>query len=168
MSRNLLLSSENCYMGYNTLQDTYEVSSYRDLHDNPNIDKNTIEFDSDVWRTEKEDFLQHIKSKIDNYEKRYKTQVTEIAMAGTVGLWHGNPVGGKLVPANRLEEIFNMDVDTIEVYALDNNEIEIEGCHHDGTHHMNLHLLTDNKKKHLSHNEIEMYEQLVQKTGLKF
>jgi len=51
-----------------------------------------------------------------------------------------------------------MDVDEIEVEVNDNGYIQILGHHHDGTHRMNLYLVTDKDLKSMK--EYKEYERI--------
>jgi|SRR5690625_3365857 len=88
------------------------------------------------------DFLQKL---IEQYENQYKTDVLSLGIVGRVGLWNGNPVGGKII--DRSENPLNHmgSVDHIDVEVEEDGTITINGHHHDGTHRMNLYLLTRNK-----------------------
>jgi len=144
----ILMSTYNCYKGYDNKNKCYIVDNYPNLNSNENIDKSTIEFDNDAWNDEKEYFIDFIKDEIAKYEKRYKTNVIGVALIGTVGLWTGNHFGGKVYSVSSINTILNSNVDDIEV-VIDRHSrvISIRFIHHDGTHRMKIYFITNGKLK---------------------
>jgi hypothetical protein len=142
--RKELISTQNCYEGYDKKEECYCNDSYSNLYDNADIDNSTIEWSQDMWQDEKNYFFEMLQESINQYEKRYKTDIIGIALIGSVGLWNGNPSGGKIYDIKDIENILSMDVDDIEVVSEDGT-ITIFGHHHDGSHCMNIYFITENK-----------------------
>lgn len=95
------------------------------------------------WEAEKSYFMDYLQKEIESYERRYNTSVRYICLAGRVGRWNGTFVGGRQLnyDNNPLECMGN--VDDITVSIDDNRFIDIRGHHHDGTHVMNIYLISD-------------------------
>lgn len=89
-------------------------------------------------------FTEFINSLKTAHEKRYGTQIVSIVMAGIVGTWRGQFIGGKV---QSMDYPLSMEVDSLEVVVEDDRSLLIKGIHHDGTHLMNLYLLTENQLK---------------------
>lgn len=145
----VLFDSENYYEGYSETEDAYVVGSYEDLYDSEDIQNDTIQ-SSDLYEIYEEDagfFKELIQEYILAYEKQYRTTVSNIALAGYVGLWNGNRIGGNIFDKNKNPIYLMGDVEQIKVEVDDDNIITIKGYHHDGVHRMNLYLLTENKLK---------------------
>lgn len=140
-----IISTKDCYQGFNKEEDAYEIDSYLNLSKNPNIDFETIEWAEDIWDSEKEYFNDILEFEKDKFEKRYKTEVLELVLCGRIGLWNGSPVGGKLVDFKNPISMGN--VNSIDVTTEDDRTIVISGHHHDGTHNMCLYFLTASAMK---------------------
>ena len=117
-----------------------------------------------AYEDDRDFFFEFLNELITNYEKRYRTEVIGLRLGGTVGRWNGNPIGGKIiaVDSNPIEQMGS--VETVEVVVEDDGVITILGHHHDGTHRMNIYLLTENKLKqvspsYLNHNQVD-YEDM--------
>ena len=145
MSLKTIISTRECYEGRDINEDSYQVGSYSELYDNPEIDTDTIEWSSDIWESETDYFNNVLEFEKNKYEKRYKTEVLELVLCGKVGLWNGSCVGGKLVSFNN--PISMGDVDDIEVTIEEDRTIVASGHHHDGSHHMFLYFLTESAMK---------------------
>lgn len=92
-----------------------------------------------------DDFNGLINSEIKKYEKRYKSKVILVLVAGRLGLWNGNPFGGKLVHPSRVLSTFS-SCDTIEIVKNTvNGELTLLGYHHDGTHNMKMYLISESR-----------------------
>jgi len=140
-----IISTENFLIGLDKEKDEAVLGGL-ELYDNPNIDDNTIEFDECSWFDEKSYFFDGmIYDAIKRYEHRYKTTVTNIALIGTVGLWHGNPSGGVIFDSSSNPLDMMGDVDEIEVIVYDDGRITLQGIHHDGRHVMEMYFLTESK-----------------------
>ena len=102
----------------------------------------SIEYDNDFWEDRKTEFEETINALIEKYEKRYKTTVEYIALAGKVGRWTGEYTGGKIVSdSSEILETF-ANCDDITVKTDENGVIELIGYHHDGRHTMNLYFIS--------------------------
>ena len=123
------------------------TGSYAELENaiGSEIKEGSIQWSHHAWEDEKGYFNSFLQEAIQNYEKRYRTTVSEVVLAGTVGLWNGSPVGGRIVNMNHsiLEQLG--DVDVTEVYADTDGAITLHGLHHDGMHRMQIYLLTERK-----------------------
>ena len=97
----------------------------------------------EVWADVKDYFREFVTSLVTAHEKRYNSSTSYIAMAGHLGLWHGSPVGGKVINYDQNPLDCMGKVDEIDVIVGENNEIVIRGYHHDGVHHMQLYIITD-------------------------
>ena len=140
-----LLNSEDCFEAHNPKEDCWVIGDYYSLSEkNSDVDSDTIQFAQYYWEDEVEHFYSFVYSEKEKYEKRYKTEIIGLALSGRVGLWDGSPVGGKIVDFNN---IFQMDVDDIDVTVEEGDIICINGHHHDGCHHMNLYFLTESNMK---------------------
>lgn len=142
-----LFNTEECFEGFNEKEDCYYTGSYSDLIKNDNIVEDTIEWSDMAYSDMKDHFMDYINSEIDSYEKRYKCNVTHIALIGTLGLWRGITIGGKIIRYNDnpLEHMGSMD--KIGVKVDDNGNIYLLGSHHDDSHCMELFLMSENKMK---------------------
>ena len=140
-----LLNSEDCFEAYNPEEDCWEVGDYDYFSEkNTNIDPDTIQFSQFYWEDEVRHFYDFVRSEKEKYEKRYKTEIIGLALSGRIGLWNRSPVGGKIVD---FDDIFQMNVDDIDVTVEEGDVICINGHHHDGCHHMNLYFLTESNMK---------------------
>ena len=104
---------------------------------------------ADDWEFEEEHFNSMIRGLITSYEKRYKTTVKYIAVAGKIQLWDGNRYGGAIVGKQQsvLSPFQNGNYDVSAIVDKYTNDIIIQGHHHDGTHEMKIEFLTPNKIK---------------------
>ena len=145
MEKRTIISTEECYEGRDVKEDSFFVSTYSDLFDNPDIDNDSIEWSFNAWKDELYYFNEILKFEKEKFEKRYKTEVLELVLCGKLGLWNGSPVGGKLVD---FKNPISMDnVDSIDVATEEDKTIVISGHHHDGSHHMCLYFLTASAMK---------------------
>ena len=142
---NVIMSTEYCYEGYHSEEDSYVIGSYSDLYSDDHIDYDTIEFSQMDWEAEKNHFFNYLQKEMERYEKRYKTSVTHFALVGTVGRWNGSPIGGKLIDYNENPIDHMGRVDEIEVVLNEDKTFTILGHHHDGTHRMDIYFMTENK-----------------------
>ena len=142
-----LLSSMDCYMGYNKREDYWEFGCYGDLTDIIDVDRDTIEFNTTYFQSMLRWFTNDLMGTlIKKFEKQYKTTVVAIGLFGTIGTWTGQHMGGKIIDIDDIDDLLRMDVDELEITVDDDTGIiEIQGHHHDGTHYLNLHLITENK-----------------------
>ena len=145
MQEKVIISTDECYEGKNIKEDYYEVGSYSDLFDNSDIDNNTIEWSSTSWDNQLEYFNDILEFEKNKYEKRYNTEVLELALCGNVGTWRGRCVGGKIVSFKN--PVSMGDVDSIDVTMDIDRTIFINGHHHDGSHSMALYFLTESSMK---------------------
>ena len=144
-----IINMDDCYMGLEKEKNkdgsfNAQLGSYSELSDNPKIDINSIEFDGGTWIEETEYFKEYLNSEIEKYEKKYKTEVVEIALCGSLSFWNGTCIGGKIVTT---ENILNSSCEKVRVFIDDNKDLNIELVHHDGTHIMGIYFLTENKLK---------------------
>ena len=91
------------------------------------------------------------------YEKRYNTSITDIVVVGRLGLWNGNPIGGKHCGRSMSQHVFLADGCDTEVFIEADNTITIEFAHHDGRHSMQIYFLTESKKMRLGLDEDSDY-----------
>lgn len=136
-----IIGTDWCYEAYKEVDDEreYTTGTYSDLADDH--DEDTIEWSESRWEDEKDYFMSFFREVVAKYEKRYKTKIEKFALAGTLGLWNGNPRAGKIVTAVRNPLDFMTSVEDVTVHIDDDGLIEIQGHHHDGTHRMNIYLL---------------------------
>lgn len=134
------------------------IDSYGNLVDREGVKNEEIEFSQSYWEDEKEYFASFLSEVVKNYEKRYRTTITHYALAGTLGLWNGNPVGGSFLKLNEnpLEKMGN--VDEVEVFIDDNGEVTILGHHHDGTHRMGIYLINEKLYDKLQDQDYKAFE----------
>ena len=145
MEEKIIMTTDDCYEGRDINEDCYLVDTYEALYDNEDIDNDSIQWSSQIWEEclmHFNDILEFEKSK---FEKRYKTQVLELALCGKVGRWNGNVVGGKIV--NFTNPVSMGEVDSIDITMEEDRTIFINGHHHDGTHSMALYFLTESSMK---------------------
>lgn len=145
MSLKTIISTRECYEGFNNDTDCWEGGSYSELSENTEIDANTIEWSNHLWDAEKIHFNDILEFEKNKYEKRYKTEVLELVLCGRVGRWSGSPIGGKVVNFNNPLDMGN--VDDIDATLEEDRTIFINGHHHDGSHHMALYFLTESAMK---------------------
>lgn len=145
--RNVIITTDYCYEGYDTVEECYVIDTYSNLSDNENIQESSIEWSSETWDDEKDYFKSFIEDEIKKKEKSSGSNVVALGQIGRVGLWNGSPTGGRVYDTDQIKKLLEMDVDTIEVTVDENNIITIEGHHHDGTHRMNIYLITEKELK---------------------
>lgn len=146
MKKHIIMGTDQCYEGFNNEEECTQIDSRENLYNEINVDDSSIEFSSDSWKDEKDYFFSMLDEEVTNYEKRYKTTIKGIALIGTVGVWTGKHKGGKVYDIDNMKSILEMDVDDIDV-SLEDRAIVIGGHHHDGSHYMKIHFITDNKLK---------------------
>lgn len=153
-----IFTTEGCFRAYSEKDDCFMTGDASGLLEMESIDSSTLEWCQDTYENEMSYFMSFMNAMIEAYEKRYRTTVVNIALAGRIGLWNENPIGGKIINAtgNPLEHMGR--VDTVEVEVDEEGLITINGHHHDGTHRMNIFLLTENKLKKVSPNFLEYGE----------
>lgn len=162
----IVLSTDWCYEApVDPEQDPngedFIVGSYSDLYDHPGLENpSDISFSQSAWEDEKAYFGSFLADAISAYEKRYRTTVEMIALAGSVGLWNGSPIGGKFLNTddNPLEHMG--DVDDIDVYIADDHEVTLRGHHHDGTHRMCIYFLPTALYENLRDRDYEAFQWL--------
>lgn len=110
-----------------------------------NIDSETIQRSYEGWDAETSLFNEILLFEKKKYEKRYKTEVLELALCGRLGLWNGSPIGGKMVTFSN--PIGMTEVNDIDITMEEDRTIVISGHHHDGSHHMCLYFLTASAMK---------------------
>lgn len=137
-----IISTENCQEAYNTVEQCWNVGN--GFTEEDGFDMETVQWSQSAWDDEKMYFMEMMDNAILSHEKRYGTDIVRIALAGTVGLWNRSPIGGRLLPldANPLEHMGS--VDDISVVQDENGVVTIKGHHHDGTHRMQVYLLSEN------------------------
>lgn len=106
--------------------------------------------DSDAAYLDFEEIATKLDEIVQRYEKRYRTQVEYIALAGTVGTWKGNFFGG--IAVDGVKDVFRPfnKCDTVRVHLTDDDMIEIHGIHHDGVHRMKIYFITAGKRRALN------------------
>lgn len=148
----VIFDTNNCYEGYSEKLDCWVVGSYLYLSSSTDIDESSIQWSEMTYEDEISYIQKLIEKSIRHYEKRYRTTVRYLGIVGRLGLWNGNPVGGRIIYRHQNPLQFMGDVDRIEVTLDEDGLITILGHHHDGTHEMNLYVLTDNKLKKIAPN----------------
>lgn len=143
----IIFDTNNYYEGFNVKEDSWILGSYSELSSDSDVDTESIRWSNFAYDEEKMYFMEFLEILIKNYEKRYRTSVDYLGLVGRVGLWNGNPVGGRIIKSTNNPIEFMGNVDIIDVVLDDNGLITIRGYHHDGIHLMNLYLLTENKLK---------------------
>lgn len=144
----VIISSDACYEGYNQSEDNWVIDTYSNLEKDKTIDESTIQYAQYFWEEIHDEFLGYISSEITHKEKETNSTVEAIGLIGGVGRWTGRHKGGKIYNVTELNNIMQMDVDDIEVIAEEpDNTITIYGHHHDGTHSMNIYLITEKDMK---------------------
>lgn len=137
----IVVSSTNCEEAFSPLEGYWVVGG--NLAMEPDVDQETIRWSAEAWNDEKTYFMGKIQEAIEAHENRYGTDIVKISLAGKLGLWDGNPVGGNLFNYNEnpLEKMG--DVDEVSVERAEDGTITILGHHHDGTHRMHVYLLSE-------------------------
>ena len=102
-------------------------------------------YDTDAWDIQKEDWDQNILPMI-----KEQTVNNIVILSGSIGLWHGTYDGGKVVSVDNLLTAMGDDIDLLELYRdPGNNQLYMEGHHHDGTHIMYLYTIPKEQDKQL-------------------
>lgn len=155
-----VMGTEFCYEATDYLEDGEPTinGSYSDLSEIEGVEDTEIQFSESCWDSEKEYFEDFLNEVVRNYEKRYRTTITHFALAGTVGIWNGRPIGGRFIRVNEnpLEKMGN--VDDVEVYIEDDGEITILGHHHDGSHRMGIYLINEKLYDKLEDQDYQAFE----------
>lgn len=138
-----ILSSEDCYEGYDKKNEEWLGGSYGFLLEEGCEE---IEFSQDQWEQDYEYFKEFLDDAIKKFQKRFKTEVLEVVLCGKVGLWNGSPIGGAVVK-DSLVFNFGDSVDSIDVVVEEDCSINIQGHHHDGTHSMGIYFVTNSVLK---------------------
>lgn len=139
----IIVSTEKCYDGYDKKKDEWIGGDYLSL---VYAECENIEFSQTQWESEMEYFEEFLKENVKSFEKRFNTQVLEIALCGKVGLWNHSPIGGKVVEDFNVFNLGN-SVESIDVSVEDDRTITVQGHHHDGTHNMGIYFITDSVLK---------------------
>lgn len=147
-----IFDTKNCYEGLSKSEGEWVIGDSYDLSNNPDVETETIAWSAMTYEDEKNYFMEFLQNLIQNYEKQYRTTVECIGLVGRVGLWNGSPVGGRIlnVDSNPIECMGQ--VDDVDVTVDEEGIITINGHHHDGSHRMNLYLLTKNKLRKVAPN----------------
>jgi hypothetical protein len=140
-----IFNTKNCYEGVLASNNEYMAGNISELYQSEKIKPDTISWSHTIYECEKDYFMECLQSLIQAYEKRYRTTVDSIGLVGRVGHWNGSPVGGRIIDVNQNPIEFMGSVDDVEVTVDKDGVIRIHGYHHDGSHCMNLYLLTENK-----------------------
>lgn len=114
------------------------------------------------FELERENVIYLLESLMERYEKRYGCSGT-FYQCGSVGVWNGTFVGGKKI--NNYEDVFSVDCDDIRVYAESDGTLTFSYHHHDGSHYMNLYILSDSvEEKRFGYyaDELEVVQWLVE------
>ena len=138
-----IISSESHYIGEQKSTGESIVGEYSTLEELGCVD---IQYFNMDWEDEVDYFKSFLSECIEKYEKQYNTTVLEVALCGTVGLWNGKFVGGKITTNNNVLASSN-SIESIEVFVNDNKEINIQFNHHDGSHSMGIYFITRNTLK---------------------
>lgn len=143
----VILSTRNCYIGHNVVDDSWVIDSIDSLESDKAIDDSTIEYSAEQWLSETKYFSHFMQDYINEFEIRFNTEVIGFALAGSVGLWNGAKEGGDVYDLSHLSsKILSMGkVDEIDVVIEDDRTITIRGSHHDGVHYMNIYLITNRR-----------------------
>src|SRR5690625_5049798 len=141
-----IFDTDYYYEAYSDVEDACIAGSYSELI-KKGFGENEIEWSHHLYEDELSYFFEFLNECINEYEKRYKTAIKHVAMAGHVGRWNGSPIGGRILSVDENPILHMGDVDKIEVRVDDDGVITLYGYHHDGTHKMNLYLLSENKLK---------------------
>lgn len=81
----------------------------------------------------------------ESLEEAYESRMNQrLLLYGRLGLWNGNPEGGKLCDSVRglLSTMFSGDYEVGEVYVEDGHTY-VTLSHHDGTHRFELYIVED-------------------------
>lgn len=140
----IVLSSDNCYEGYDKVEECWVLGDYSSLEELENVNSDTIIYSESGWSDEKEYFTSFLEKCKEAYKKKFNKPVAQMVLAGKLGLWNGSPIGGKLIDLNNspLEAMGNCD--TVELEVDSNGEVTVLGHHHDGTHRMKIYLFSHN------------------------
>ena len=111
MKNYYILNTENYYTGYNMEEECYVMGTHYDLYYDDDVENDTIEYDDYYYNYVKDEFENFIIENIRSYEKKYNTIVQEVVLAGSVGVWHGNYTGGKVLESRyeNYQKIINGD-----------------------------------------------------------
>ena len=121
---------------------------------------NTFNYENEdeyIYEFEKDSMEEVVRNSIESYEKRYKTNV-EMFMIGTLGLWDGTKLGGRMV--KNINDLLVYGYDDY-IVTVEDNKMNFGFNHHDGTHNMTLYVLPTNKFDELDakdYSELEMIE----------
>lgn len=141
------------------------------------VNARSVIFDSDEYSEDyyiAEDEMEYVKeelnSLLDRFEKRYRTAVEEVVLAGTVGTWRGRFPGGTRI-GNNFDEVFSKfsNYYRIVIRVNENNELELQLYHHDGVHYMNVYFITESRAERLgidsvySYDDYALYEKILDK-----
>lgn len=150
-----IMSTEQCQTAYNVEEQSWVIGD--DFTEEEGFDMSTVRWSEDAWEDEKIYFKSFLDDQIKHFEKRCRTKVKSVALVGTVGLWDRTVLSGRLldVQQNPLERMG--EVDDIDVNVLADDTIQLVGHHHDGTHVMNLYLLTARQLKELESGKPYLY-----------
>lgn len=144
MSYTPLLETASCYHASNlAVREESATGKYFDLR-KLGFSNDDISWDDHLWQTDKQHFYDFLQAEIEHYEKVHRTQVYHICLAGKVGRWNGNFVGGRALnyndnPLECLGDVTDIDVDVMH----NDRRIRITGYHHDGSHAMNIYIIPD-------------------------
>lgn len=138
MSR-VLLDTEHFYRGV-AEDGTEHLGSYTELTE---LGCQDITWDDTAWEDASDHFKEFVNSLVDAHEKRYNSSTSYVTLAGTVGLWNGSPIGGRVINYDHNPLYCLGNVDRKAVSVDDDGVLTISGYHHDGTHSMNLYIITD-------------------------
>jgi hypothetical protein len=146
-SDDLMWTSDSYAWVYDESDDAI-MSEYKDAtgEDAESADQAREYFFNDefAWEVDKEDWDLNILPMI-----KEQTVNDIVILSGSIGLWHGNYSGGKVVDVNDLLDSMG-DVDVVELHCDKNtDQLYLEGHHHDGTHSMYLYTIPKEQDKQL-------------------
>lgn len=100
-----------------------EVGHFMDLHDNPKIVDDSVEFDDLLWLAEKGKLRRKLEESIAVYGRQYNVAVSRIAMVGDVYIDGKKHLYGRYIPASVNPLDYITDFDLVEVNVVEGDMV---------------------------------------------
>ena len=109
----VIMSTANCYRGYNTVNNEYITGEYRELYRNGDIRLKSIEWDITKWSKQSMEFLRYLMSVIRNYQDKVVA----------IQIYNINLKQKATVEIQKALNLLKTEVDDIDIMIDERNEV---------------------------------------------
>lgn len=109
----VIMSTANCYKGYNTVNNEYITGEYRELYRNGDIRLRSIEWDITKWSKQSMEFIRYLMSVIRGYHDKVVA----------IQIYNINLKQKETVEIKKALNILKTEVDDIDVMIDERNEV---------------------------------------------